>query len=66
MNRHASEQLMTVEEAERLSRLDFTPSTTREENKQARVWSWQSVEDAMRQTISEEQLERMSRSARRK
>ncbi|HEX7114721.1 MAG TPA: hypothetical protein VF193_06285 [Steroidobacter sp.] len=61
MNRIPSEQLMTVEEAERLSRLDADPSTTREEMKRARVWSWQSVEGVMSQTVSDEQLERMSR-----
>ncbi|HEX7013434.1 MAG TPA: hypothetical protein VF161_11830 [Steroidobacteraceae bacterium] len=64
MNRTPSEQLMTVEEAERLSRLDADPSATREESKRARLWSWQSVEGAMSQTVSDEQLERMKRAGK--
>jgi hypothetical protein len=56
MTRYLTERLMTVEEAQRLS----DPHTSREENeKRRRQWSWQSVEGAMSQTVSDETLDRM-------
>lgn len=56
MTRYLTERLMTVEEAQRLS----DPHTSREENeKRRRPWSWQSVEGAMSQTVSDETLDRM-------
>lgn len=68
MNRHsqtyAATQLMTVEEAQRLSTLEGC-ELRREERQRARMWSWQTVEGALNQTISDEQLERLSKHARR-
>lgn len=54
-----STQLMTIEEAKLLSSLEGC-EVRREERQRARVWSWQSVEGAMSQTVSEEQLDRIS------
>ncbi|MGH8174662.1 MAG: hypothetical protein ACREV5_00160 [Steroidobacter sp.] len=63
MNRYPSEQLMTIEEAQRLS----DPHTSREADEQRRkVWAWQSVAGVLSQTISDEQIERMERLTRRK
>ena len=62
MNRYhpqPSTQLMTIEEAKLLSSLEGC-EVRREERQRARVWSWQSVEGAMSQTVSEEQLDRIS------
>lgn len=53
-------QLMTIEEAKLLSSVEGC-EVRREERQRARVWSWQSVEGAMSQTVSEEQLDRISR-----
>jgi hypothetical protein len=62
MNRYhpqATTQLMTIEEAKHLSTLEGC-EIRREERQRARVWSWQSVEGAMSQTISDEQIDEMS------
>jgi hypothetical protein len=68
MNRHpqtyAATQLMTVEEAERLSTLEGC-ELRREEMQRARMWSWQTIEGALGQTISDEQVENLSKRARR-
>lgn len=68
MNRHshpyAATQLMTVEEAQRLSTLEGC-ELRREERQRARMWSWQTVEGALNQTISDEQIEALSERARR-
>jgi hypothetical protein len=56
-------QLMTVDEAKRLSTLEGC-ELRREEKQRARMWSWQTVEGVMSQSISDEQIERLS--ARRK
>jgi len=68
MNRHsqkyAATQLMTVEEAERLSTMEGC-ELRREEMQRARMWSWQTVEGALSQTISDEQVESLSKRARR-
>lgn len=63
MNRYASEQLMTVEEAERLSRLhtDRDPCSDRRS-----TWAWQTVSGALAQFVSEEQIEQMMRATRQK
>jgi hypothetical protein len=57
-------QLMTIEEAQRLSTLEGC-ELRREEKQRARMWSWQSVEGAMSQSISDEQIELLSERARR-
>lgn len=50
-------QLMTIEDAKRLSAYGENPRS--EERQRQRVWSWQTVEGAMSQTVSDEQIERM-------
>jgi hypothetical protein len=65
MNRYLSEQLMTVEEAERLSGLH----TGRDERKQARepsIWAWQSLPGALTQTVTEEQVDAVMRTLRKR
>jgi hypothetical protein len=57
-----STQLMTIEEAKHLSTLEGC-EIRREERQRARVWSWQTVEGAMAQTVSEEQVERLAAQA---
>jgi hypothetical protein len=61
MNRYVSEQLMTVDEAERLSRphTDRDPRTERPS-----IWAWQTVSGALAQFVSEEQVEQMMRATR--
>jgi hypothetical protein len=62
MNRYQpypATQLMTIEEAKLLSSLEGC-EVRREERQRARVWSWQSIEGAMSQTVSDEQLDRIS------
>lgn len=61
--RNPSTQLMTIEEAKLLSTLEGC-EVRREERQRARVWSWQTVEGAMSQTISDEQIDALSRKAR--
>lgn len=66
MNRYhpvPATQLMSIEEAKHLSSLEGC-EVRREERQRARVWSWQTVEGAMSQTISDEQLDMLSRKAR--
>ena len=56
MNRYPTEQLMTIEEAQRLS----DPHTSREaEEQRRRMWAWQNVAAAMSQTIGDETLDKM-------
>lgn len=56
MNRFPTEQLMTIEEAQRLS----DPHTSHEANEERRrMWAWQSVAAAMSQTVSDETLDKM-------
>lgn len=62
MNRYAAypaTQLMTIEEAKLLSSLAGC-EVRREERQRARVWSWQSVEGALSQTVTDEQLDLIS------
>ena len=62
MNRYElypATQLMTIEEAKHLSTLEGC-SVRREERQRARVWSWQTVEGAMSQTVSDEQLDELN------
>ena len=69
MNRHSqmhtATQLMTVEEAKRLSTLEGC-ELRREEKQRAAMWSWQTVEGVMAQSIGDEQIERLANRARRK
>lgn len=53
-------QLMTIEEAKHLSTLEGC-AIRREERQRARVWSWQTVEGAMAQTVSDEQIDELAR-----
>lgn len=53
-------RLMTLEEAQRLSTLG-SPEQRREEQQRARLWAWQTVEGALSQTVSDEQLDAMSK-----
>lgn len=56
MNRYPTEQLMTIEEAQRLS----DPRTSREaEEQRRRMWAWQNVAAAMSQKIDDETLDKM-------
>jgi len=66
MNRYhpvPATQLMTIDEAKLLSSLEGC-EIGREERQRARVWSWQTVEGVMSQTISDEQLDALSYKAR--
>ena len=57
MNRYVATQLMTIEEAQRLS----DPQTSREANEERRrIWAWQTVAGAMSMTIDDEQLDKMA------
>jgi hypothetical protein len=57
MNPYISEQLMTIEVAQRLS----DPHTSREANEERRrIWAWQTIANAMSMTIDDEQLDRMA------
>ncbi|HEX2492203.1 MAG TPA: hypothetical protein VHK24_00410 [Steroidobacter sp.] len=63
MNRYPNTQLMTIEEAQRLS----DPRTSAEaeaEAERCRIWAWQTVEGLLAQTITDEQIERMEKLAR--
>lgn len=62
MNRFTNTSLMTIEEAQRLS----DPRTSRKaEEQRRRIWSWQSVEGVITNSITDEQIERMEKLARR-
>jgi hypothetical protein len=57
MNRYVSEQLMTIEEAQKLS----DPQTSREANEERRrIWTWQNIAGAMSMTVDDEQLDKMA------
>jgi hypothetical protein len=64
MNRYVNEPaLMTLEEAQRLS----DPRTSLDANEERRrIWAWQSVEGVIAQSMTNEQIEKMERLARRK
>ena len=61
MYRYPSEQLMTVEEAERLSEL-HTGRTRRKQPRQPSLWVWQSVSGALEQTVTEAQVDEVIKS----
>jgi hypothetical protein len=65
MNRYPSEQLMTVEEAVRLSELHAGSDRREQPARQPSLWTWQSVSGALRQTVTEEQVDDMMRTLRR-
>lgn len=63
MNRYVSEQLMTVEEAQRLS---YRPTEREQRNERSSIWAWQSVSGALAQIVSEEQIDQMMQHGLRK
>jgi hypothetical protein len=65
MNRYPTEQLMTVEEAERLSDLHTGRNRRRQPNGQPSLWAWQSVAGALEQTVTESQVDEMMQTLRR-
>jgi hypothetical protein len=65
MNRYPSEQLMTVEEAERLSELHTGRNRRKQPVRQPRLWAWQSIDGALEQTVTEEQVDVMIQTLRR-
>jgi hypothetical protein len=65
MNRYPSEQLMTVEEAERLSELHTGRNRRKQPIRRPSLWAWQSVSGALTQTVTEEQVDEMMRKLRR-
>lgn len=64
MNRYPSEQLMTVEEAQRLSELHAGREERASRERRASIWAWQSVAGALEQAVTDEQVEQVMRSAR--
>jgi hypothetical protein len=60
MNRYPSEQLMTVDEAERLSELHTGRKRRKQPVRQPSLWAWQSVSGALEQTVSEERMQSTS------
>ena len=65
MNRYPSEQLMTVEEAERLSELHTGRNRRKQPVRQPSLWAWQSVSGALEQTVTDEQVDEVIRTLRR-
>ena len=65
MNRYPSEQLMTVEEAERLSELHTGRNRRKPPARQPSLWAWQTVAGALEQTVTEEQVDQTMRTLRR-
>jgi len=64
MYRYPTEQLMTVEEAERLSGLHTGRQRRKQPARQPSLWVCQSVAGALEQTVSEAQVEEMMRALR--
>lgn len=64
MNRYSqttvATRLMTIEEAKLLSTAEGC-ELRREEKQRARVWSWQTVEGAMGESISDDQIDRIAK-----
>jgi hypothetical protein len=65
MNRYPSEQLMTVEEAERLCELHTGRNRRKQPVRQPSLWAWQCVSGALEQTVTEDQVDDMIRTQRR-
>lgn len=59
MHRYPSEQLMTVEEAERLSELHTGRQRRKQPARQPSLWVWQSLSGAVTHTVTEEQVVRL-------
>jgi hypothetical protein len=66
MNRYPTEQLMTVEEAERLSGLHVGRDERKRPAERASIWAWQSLGGALTQTVTDEQVDEMMRTQRRR
>jgi hypothetical protein len=66
VNRYPSEQLMTVEEAQRLSELHSGREERTERRRGGAIWAWQSVAGALEQTVTDEQVEQVMRTARKR
>jgi hypothetical protein len=64
MYRYPTEQLLTVEEGERLSGLHTGRKRRKQPARQPSLWVWQSVAGALEQTVSEAQVEEMMRTMR--
>jgi hypothetical protein len=64
MVRYPTEQLMTVEEAERLSELHTGRTRRKQQPRQPSLWVWQSVSGALEQTVTEAQVDEMMRQLR--
>ena len=64
MYHYPSEQLMTVEEAERLSKLHTGRTRRKQPARQPSLWVWQSVSGALEQTVTESQVDEMMRTLR--
>jgi hypothetical protein len=64
MYRYPTEQLMTVEEAERLSGLQAGRERRKRQRRQPSLWVWQSVAGALEQTVTETQVDEMMRTLR--
>jgi hypothetical protein len=62
MYRYPSEQLMTVEEAERLSELHTGRTRRKQQPRQPSLWAWQSVSGALEQTVTEAQVDAVIKS----
>lgn len=59
MYSYPTEQLMTVEEAERLSELHTGRQRRKQPARQPSLWVWQSLSGALTQTVTEEQVDEM-------
>jgi hypothetical protein len=64
VNRYVSEQLMTVEEAQRLSELHAGREEGTSRKRRPSIWAWQSVAGALEQTVTDEHVEQVMRTAR--
>ena len=64
MYRYPTEQLMTVEEAERLSGLQAGRERRKRQPRQPSLWVWQSVAGALEQTVTEDHVDEMMRTVR--
>ena len=64
MNRYLAPRLMTIEEAQRLSHCGQESEKRKEQERAASVWSWQTVEGAMTQMVTDQQVDAMLRRRR--
>lgn len=61
-----AERLMTIEEAKQLSGLDQGyDARSREREARRNIWSWQSVEGVLSQTVTDEQVDQVVKARRR-